>query len=410
MSLSSRSARKLSTSRRTFLRHGAAVGALAAGALPWAGAIRGADSAKLRVGIIGATGKGDYGHAVDEAFTKVPQVEIVALADADEKGRAAGKNRVAAKTTYADYREMLAKEKLDIVGICPRWIDQHREMIVAAAQTGCHVYMEKPFCPTLADCDSAIAELDKKNLKLGIAHISQYSPVLDVVKGLIAGGEIGDVLELRARGKEDRRGGGEDLWVLGSHVFGIMRTLAGGQPKSCSAVVLNNGQKATKADVVQGAEGIGPLTGDNVQARYEFSSGTFGHFGSRRGMAGSPSRFAIQVFGSKGVIEMESGYLAKAYILRDGGWSPGRSGKSWEPITSAGVGKAEPRTDGTYEGGHIAAIHDLLDAIAHDRKTKCSADDCRGIIEMIAAVFESHRVGGPIDMPLKTRVNPLTLL
>jgi hypothetical protein len=28
---------------------------------------------------------------------------------------------------------------------------------------------------------------------------------------------------------------------------------------------------------------------------------------------------------------------------------------------------------------------------------------------MIAAVFESHRVGGPVTMPLKTRKNPLTL-
>ena len=127
-------------------------------------------------------------------------------------------------------------------------------------------------------------------------------------------------------------------------------------------------------------------------------------------MAGSPWRFAIQIFGSKGIIEMESGYLAKAYILRDGSWSPGRSGKSWEPITSAGVGKPEPRTDGTYEGGHVAAINDLIDSVKSNRPTKCSAEDCRSIIEMIAAVFESHRVGGPIELPMTTRVNPLTLL
>ena len=122
-----------------------------------------------------------------------------------------------------------------------------------------------------------------------------------------------------------------------------------------------------------------------------------------------PSRFAIQVFGSKGIIEMETGYLAKAYLLRDSGWSPGRSGKSWEPlITSAGIGIPETRTDGTYEGGHIAAINDLLQSVKDDRPSRCSAEDCRDIIEMIAAVFESHRVGASIDLPLKTRVNPLT--
>ena len=107
---------------------------------------------------------------------------------------------------------------------------------------------------------------------------------------------------------------------------------------------------------------------------------------------------------------METGYLVKGFILRDSSWSPGRTGKTWEPITSAGVGKLETRTDGSYEGGHIAAINDLLESVKRDRPTKCSADHCRAIVEMIAAVFESHRIGGPVDLPMKTRVNPLTAL
>jgi predicted dehydrogenase len=127
-------------------------------------------------------------------------------------------------------------------------------------------------------------------------------------------------------------------------------------------------------------------------------------------MAGKPTRFAVQVFGSKGVIELESGYLVKANLLRDGGWSPGRSGAKWETITSAGIGKPEPRTDGTYEGGHVAAITDLLDAIETDRDTKCSYRDAAAIIEMISGVFESHRQGRPVDLPLKNRANPLGLL
>lgn len=363
-----------------------------------------------RVGIIGRTGKGDYGHAVDMAFTKLPNVEIVALADEHEAGRNAALKRTGAKKGYADYREMLAQEKPDIAAICPRWIDQHRDMLLAAADNGCHVYMEKPFCPTLADCDDVCQALERKHLKLGIAHITQYSPILKMVRSLIEQGEIGEVLELRGRGKEDRRGGGEDLWVLGSHIFGIMRTLAGGDALNCMATVLDKGEPITKANVVHGAEGIGLLAGDNIQARYQFANGVYGQFGSRRGMGGSPTRFAIQVFGSKGIIEMESGYMPPAAILRDSSWSPARTGKSWEKISSAGIGQPEPRTDGTYEGGHIAGINDLIEAIETERPTKCAADDCRNIIQMIAAIYESQRVGGPVDLPLTTRVNPLSLL
>src|SRR5262245_52191001 len=353
-------------SRRKFLQDGSATVASGVLASQLSRTVRAATGERIRVGIIGRTGKGDYGHGVDVAFTKLSNVDIVAVADEHEGGRAAAQKRTNAREVYADFHEMFDKEKLDIVAICPRWIDQHHDMIVAAAEAGCHVYMEKPFCRTLAECDDAVTQLEMRHLKLGIAHTSQYSPVLDVVKSLIHAGEIGDVLELRGRGKEDPRGGGEDLWVLGAHIFGLMRTLAGGNATSCFAMVTQQGHKVAKADVIDGAEGIGPLAGDNVQATYSFASGVTGHFASRRNMAGKPSRFALQVFGSKGILEIESGYLVAAHLLKDSSWSPGRTGQKWQRVSSAGVDKPEPRTDGTYEGGHLAAITDLIDCIEHD--------------------------------------------
>lgn len=189
-----------------------------------------------------------------------------------------------------------------------------------------------------------------------------------------------------------------------------MRSFAGGNATSCFATVTQAGRPVGKGDVKEGAEGIGLLAGDHVQASFALPKGVTGYFASRKGMAGKPTRFAVQVFGSKGVIEMESGYLVKADLLRDSSWSPGRTGSKWEPISSAGISKPEPRTDGTYEGGHVAAITDLIDAIEKDRDTKCSYRDAAAIIEMIAAVFESHRVGRPVELPLKTRVNPLSLM
>jgi predicted dehydrogenase len=391
--------------RRGFIAAGAALAAT--GLAP--AAARARDTGRRRVAIIGSTGRGDYGHGLDVAFTKVPGVEIVAVADEHAAGRAAARDRTGAARDYADFSVMLAEERPDIVAVCPRWIDQHHDMLLAAAGAGAHVYMEKPFCPTLAECDRVVEEFARRRLKLGIAHISQYSPVLDVVRSLIEHDEIGTVLEVRARGKEDRRGGGEDLWVLGSHVLGLMRSLAGGDALSCTALVRHAGEPVTAAHVTAGAEGIGPLAGDDVQARFAFAGGAYGHFASRRDAGGRPSRFGIQVCGSKGVIEMESGYLRPAWLLRDAGWST-RSGARWEPITSAGIGRPEDRTDGSYEGGHLAAIGDLVGAIEEDRATRCSAEDARAITEMIAAVFESHRVRGPVALPLATRVNPLTLL
>jgi predicted dehydrogenase len=362
-----------------------------------------------RVGIIGATGRGDYGHAVDTAFGLVDRVEVVAVADRDPHGRLAAQQRNGVDRGYEDYRQMLAVEQLDIVAICSRWVDQHHAMLMAAAEAGCHVYMEKPFCRTLAECDAVVQQFDMRHLKLGIAHVAVHSPVLHTVARLLADGIIGSVLELRGRGKEDHRGGGEDLWVLGSHIFAVMQFLAG-SPERCFATVSQGGEPIGRGDITSGPEGIGLLAGDAIEARYWFPGGVTGHFASRRSMGGRPSRFALQIFGSEGMLELETGYLSPAWWLRDAGWSPGRSGQRWQPISSAGIDQPEPREDGGYPGGHAAAIGDLIEAIEEHRETRLGARGATGVIEMIAAVFESQRLGGVVALPMTNRLDPLSLM
>ncbi len=364
---------------------------------------------KYRVGIIGRRGHGDYGHGVDTVWKDIPRAEVIAVADADEKGRTDAAKRTGAANAYADFREMLDREKLNVVAVCPRWIDCHHEMVMACAEHGCHIFMEKPFCRTLEEADDIVRALEMRHLKLAIAHQTRWSPVLDRAIALIAQGEIGEVLELRGRGKEDARGGGEDLWVLGSHIMDLMRAFAG-DPISCYGEVTIANRRITKKDVADGKEGIGPLAGDGVQAMFTFNKGVIGHFASRRNMGSNPSRFGIKVFGTKGVIEMVTGYLNPGHILRNGSWSPGRSNSKWEQFTSAGINQPEPLKGDASHSGNVAAVNDLFDSIEQDKQPKCGAYEARGTIEMIAAVFESHRQRGPVPIPMKNRKNPLAML
>jgi predicted dehydrogenase len=364
---------------------------------------------RYRVGIIGRTGKGNYGHGLDTVWKDNSQVEVVAVADENEPGRAAALKRTGAQTPYADYRRMLAQEKLDIVAVCPRWLDQHRNMVLACAEQGCHVYMEKPFCRTLAEADEMVRAFEMRHLKLAIAHVNRYTPQLGIVRNLIEDGVIGDVLEVRARGKEDaRRGGGEDLWVLGTHMLDLARALAG-DVESCFATVRSGGRSIRAEDVQEGNEGIGPLAGDAIDAVYRFRSGVTGHFASHRGQSGNPSRFGLRIFGSRGIVEFQSGYRKTAYLLRDGSWSPGRSGAKWQTISSAGVDKPEPKASG-HVGGNADAVADLLTSIEQDRQPISSMYDARAATEMIVSVFESQRQSRPVSFPLENRDNPLTML
>jgi hypothetical protein len=110
------------------------------------------------------------------------------------------------------------------------------------------------------------------------------------------------------------------------------------------------------------------------------------------------------------VIEILTGHLSSAKFLADPSWSPGRSGAAWENITSQGVGSEEPLKEGGLRAGNVLAVKDLLQAIDNDRQPLGSVYEARGATEMIVAVFEAHRLGQRVDLPLKNRKNPLTML
>jgi hypothetical protein len=76
-----------------------------------------APTEKLRAAIIGHTGRGDYGHGLDQIFNDFDKIQVVAVADPDEKGRERAKQRSKALRHYGDYREMLTKEMPQLASI-----------------------------------------------------------------------------------------------------------------------------------------------------------------------------------------------------------------------------------------------------------------------------------------------------
>jgi predicted dehydrogenase len=366
-----------------------------------------AGPSKSRVAVIGRTGKGNYGHGLDTVWLGVERAELVAVADPDDTGRAAAAKRLKVSRAYADYREMLAKERPQVVSVADRWLDQHAETVIACAEAGASVFLEKPMARSLAETDAMIAACDKHHVKLAIAHQTRYSPRLQRVRELISAGKLGELLELRGRGKEDRRGGGEDLMVLGTHIMDLMRLLAG-EPRWCFARLWQDGRPAQKGDVRPGGEGMGPILGDRITALYGFDGVLTATFGTGRAADGAGSRFALFVHGSKGVLRIGTGSLPPAHWLDDPTWGGGPA--KWQPITSAGVGEPEPLQDDGLALGNRWIAEDLLEAIENDRPPKGSAADGRAALEMILAVYESFRLDRAVELPLKNRRHPLTLL
>jgi predicted dehydrogenase len=97
-----------------------------------------------RAAVIGRTGGGDYGHGYDQVFKGLDNVTVAAVADADPAGLIRAAQRMEAKRRYADYWEMLEREKPDLVCIAPRFPDCHPAMALAAIQVAKGIFIEKP--------------------------------------------------------------------------------------------------------------------------------------------------------------------------------------------------------------------------------------------------------------------------
>jgi predicted dehydrogenase len=375
--------------------------AFAAGAAP--------TSSKPRVAVIGHTGHGDYGHGLDTVWLRLPEVELVAVADADPNGLAKAQRKLKLEKGYSDYRQMLAEAKPDIVAVAPRHLEEHRDMMLAAIEAGARgIYSEKPFCRTPAEADAIIAAADQHGVKIAVAHRNRYHPAVPVVQRLVKEDAIGRLLEIRCRGKEDARGGAEDLWVLGAHLLNLA-VVYSGKPVAVSAELSQDNRPVTKSDIREGAEGIGPIAGNQLHARFDTESGVPIFFDSLANAGVKTAGFGLQLIGTKGIIDFRCDTEPLAQLCAGNPSQPGKDPRVWTPISSAGVGQPEPIADLKDQVSlHLLPARDLIAAMNENRQPLCSAADGRLVVEMIMGVFASHRQSGQrLAFPLTDRENPL---
>lgn len=367
---------------------------------------------KWRVGIIGHTGHGNYGHGLDTMWLKMPETEIVGVADADAAGLAAECKKLNNAPGFADYRAMLKEVKPDLVAIGPRHVDEHRDMLLAAIESGARgIYIEKPFVRTLAEADEVIAAADRKGVKIAVAHRNRHHPSLAEAKRLVEAGAIGRLLEVRGRGKEDARGGALDLWVLGSHVLNMAFVFTGA-PRACSGTLLQDGKLVTKADVRDGDEGLGLLAGNEVHARIDTESGVPIYFDSIAKAGDKNAGFGLQLLGTEGFINIRADGEPLAWLVSGSPFMPGKEPRPWKAISSAGPGVPEEIPNlRDLVTNHVLVGRDLIESIEAKRAPLCSAEDGRTIVETISGIFESHRQNGQrVPLPLAARDNPLARL
>lgn len=327
----------------------------------------------LRVGIIGcgrplrsdgATGYG-MAHWHAKGYAAAADCALVALSDVNLDNARAFQEQHGGERLYADYREMLAAEDLDIVSVCT-WPGLHAEMVLAAAEAGVRaIHCEKPMAPTYAEAAAMVDACERRGVQLTFNHQRRFGSPFREARTLLQAGTIGQLLRLEASCS--------NLFDWGTHWFDMLFFYNGEQPAEW---VLG------QVDWRDGPTHFGvPMEGQGL-SHIRFRNGVHGLL-----VTGFDAGWEAQnrLVGTDGVIEV--GHHGGAALRA---WGKGQS--EWRTVEVAG--------DADTLDLVPLGVRDLMEALRAGREPELSGRRALRATELIFATYESSRRGGRVDLPL----------
>jgi len=142
-------------------------------------------------------GSGFMGGVLARVGSELPYARCIAAADVDFV-RAQKLTSACGGTPYQDYGDLLSHHHPDVVMVTTPE-DHHAAPVKAAAQAGCHVFLEKPMATSLEDADSIIRSCADAGVKLMVGYILRFEVSYAMIQSAVAEGSIGRFLSAYSR-------------------------------------------------------------------------------------------------------------------------------------------------------------------------------------------------------------------
>ena len=348
--------------------------------------------------------------SVGAAFD-VPEIERRVLVGRDESAVAQAARRLDWQEHATDWREVIAREDVDIVDICtPGFL--HAEIAIAALEAGKHVLCEKPLAN---DTDEAVRMVDaaraarERGQVAALGHTYRRVPALAHARDLVAAGRLGEIRQVRASYLQDwlvdaeagmswrlrkETAGSGALGDIGSHAVDQIQFVTG---QSVTAV---RGRLATMVPERPGADGPEPVTVDDAAwASLELSGGAIASLEASRMATGRKNELSLEVYGTDGALRFDLERLDELWFL-----------DATRPVTEQGFTRIvvtepeHPYLEGWWPQGHVLGwenaftnqARDLLLAVAGRDPAAYSPDfeDGLALQRILEAIIDSDAAGG----------------
>lgn len=282
---------------------------------------------------------------------------------------------------YTDYKEMLAKEKIDITSIAVK-SGLHAQIALDCMRSGVHVIIEKPVALSLEEADAIIACSNETGIKAAVCHQNRFYPSVQFVKRAMDEGKFGKLshgtMHVRwNRGKAYYREApwrgtwqedGGTMMNQCIHSIDIFRWLMGGEIEEVFGYT---------------ARQLHPYieTEDVALAVIKFKNGAIGTIEASVNVYPKNLEETLYVFGEKGTVKL--------------------GGKSLNSVEEALFEETDIQEDTSASLiGHAAVFADMKEAILNNKEPYISAKDGREAIELILAIHKSAKEKKPIAFPL----------
>jgi len=318
----------------------------------------------------GAKGHG-ISHAHVQGYQASEGCKVVACADIVEDYAAAYAALYKLPKYYLDYKEMVAKEKPDIVSIST-WPGLHAEMVIHCTKAGVKaIHCEKPMAPTFGEARKMKEVCEEAGVQLTFNHQRRFERQYSLARKLVNQGVIGKLRRIEV--------GCGNLFDWGTHWFDMMNFYNNDIPAEWVIGQIDSRTPSEAFGVQMENQGI---------AHIRYANGVYGLMLSGYGHTIWAEH---RLLGAEGYLEVEM------------------------PVVRVrGKGDKEMRTITFPEEKHIGAwsavtfgIQDVIHCLRTGREPELSARKAFAATEFIFATYESSRRRGRVDLPLAIEDNPL---